>query len=52
MIFEKFTQKAQEALASAQEILDEYNHQELDVEHIFLALLRQEKLQGLYAQAR
>ncbi len=26
----------------AQEILDEYNHQELDTEHIFLALLRQE----------
>ncbi|MEO0215491.1 MAG: AAA family ATPase [candidate division WOR-3 bacterium] len=42
MRYDKFTQKAQEALASAQEILDEYNHQELDTEHIFLALLRQE----------
>lgn len=42
MRYEKFTQKAQEAIALAQEILDEYNHQELDVEHIFLALLRQE----------
>jgi ATP-dependent Clp protease ATP-binding subunit ClpC len=42
MRFEKFTQKAQDAIAQAQEILDEYNHQELDVEHIFLALLRQE----------
>ena len=42
MRFDKFTQKAQEALAAAQEVLDEYNHQELDVEHIFLALLRQE----------
>ncbi|UCF71722.1 MAG: AAA family ATPase [candidate division WOR-3 bacterium] len=42
MRFDKFTQKAQEALANAQEILDEYNHQELDVEHVFLALLRQE----------
>ncbi|MEO0136645.1 MAG: AAA family ATPase [candidate division WOR-3 bacterium] len=42
MRFDKFTQKAQEAIALAQEILDEYNHQELDVEHIFLALLRQE----------
>jgi ATP-dependent Clp protease ATP-binding subunit ClpC len=40
--FDKFTQKAQEAIGAAQEILDEYNHQELDVEHIFLALLRQE----------
>ncbi len=42
MRFDKFTQKAQEALASAQEILDEYNHQELDTEHVFLALVRQE----------
>jgi len=42
MRYDKFTQKAQEALALAQEILDEYNHQELDTEHIFLALLRQD----------
>lgn len=42
MRYDRFTQKAQEALASAQEILDEYNHQELDTEHIFLALVRQE----------
>lgn len=42
MRYDKFTQKAQESIALAQEILDEYNHQELDVEHIFLALLRQE----------
>ncbi len=42
MRFDKFTQRAQEALANAQEILDEYNHQELDVEHVFLALVRQE----------
>lgn len=42
MRYDKFTQKAQESIALAQEILDEYNHQELDVEHIFLSLLRQE----------
>ncbi|MEO0142740.1 MAG: AAA family ATPase, partial [candidate division WOR-3 bacterium] len=42
MRFDKFTQKAQDSIALAQEILDEYAHQELDVEHIFLALLRQE----------
>lgn len=42
MRFDKFTQKAQDCIGLAQEILDEYNHQELDVEHIFLALLRQE----------
>ena len=42
MRYDKFTQKAQEALAIAQEIVDEYNQQELDTEHIFLALVRQE----------
>ncbi len=42
MRYDKFTQKAQDALAAAQEIIDEYNHQELDTEHIFLSLLRQE----------
>lgn len=42
MRFDKFTQKAQDALSSAQEILEEYNHQELDIEHVFIALLRQE----------
>jgi ATP-dependent Clp protease ATP-binding subunit ClpC len=42
MRYDKFTQKAQEVLAIAQETLDEYNHQELDTEHIFLALLKQE----------
>jgi len=42
MRFDKFTQKAQEALSNAQVLLEEYNHQELDVEHIFIALLRQE----------
>ncbi len=37
------TQKAQEALNLSQEILEEYNHQEMDTEHLFLALLRQEE---------
>jgi ATP-dependent Clp protease ATP-binding subunit ClpC len=39
---DKFTQKAQDALNLAQELLDQHNHQELDVEHVFIALLRQE----------
>ncbi len=39
MRFEKFTQKAQDALSSGQELVDEYNHQELDIEHVFIALL-------------
>ncbi len=42
MRYDKYTQKAQEALALAQEIIEEYNHQEFDTEHIFLGLLRQE----------
>ncbi|MGB3341614.1 MAG: AAA family ATPase [bacterium] len=42
MRYDKFTQKAQEALGIAQEIVDEYNQQELDTEHVFLALLKQE----------
>ncbi len=42
MRYDKFTQKAQEILALAQDIIDEYNHQELDTEHILLALIRQE----------
>jgi ATP-dependent Clp protease ATP-binding subunit ClpC len=42
MRYDKFTQKAQEALGIAQEIVDDYDQQELDTEHIFLALLRQE----------
>ncbi len=41
MRYDKFTQKAQEALGIAQEIVDEYNQQELDTEHVFLALLKQ-----------
>jgi ATP-dependent Clp protease ATP-binding subunit ClpC len=48
MRYDKFTQKAQESIAAAQEVLDGYNHQELDTEHIFLALLRQED--GLVAK--
>jgi ATP-dependent Clp protease ATP-binding subunit ClpC len=42
MRYEKFTQKAQDALTLAQEILEQFNHQELDSEHLLLALLRQE----------
>ena len=38
----KFTQKAQEALQSAQAMGLRYGHQELDGEHLFLALLDQE----------
>jgi ATP-dependent Clp protease ATP-binding subunit ClpB len=40
--FDKFTVKAQEALADAQNIAGERNHQFVEVEHLLLALLLQE----------
>jgi len=41
MNIEHFTQRAQEALQSAQSIAARYNHQQMDVEHLLLALLEQ-----------
>jgi ATP-dependent Clp protease ATP-binding subunit ClpC len=41
MRLERFTEKAQEAFQEAQEIMQEQHHTQLDVEHIFLAMLRQ-----------
>jgi ATP-dependent Clp protease ATP-binding subunit ClpC len=41
MKLERFTEKAQEAFQNAQELMQEQHHSQLDVEHIFLALLRQ-----------
>jgi ATP-dependent Clp protease ATP-binding subunit ClpB len=40
--FDKFTVKAQEAAADAQKIAGELNNQFMEVEHLLLALLRQE----------
>ncbi|MEO0079467.1 MAG: ATP-dependent chaperone ClpB [candidate division WOR-3 bacterium] len=48
MNIERFTEKAQEALASAQSIAQRLNHSELDAEHILLALVEQEE--GLVPQ--
>ncbi len=42
MDISKFTIKSQEALQSAQAIAIKYSHQEVDGEHLFLALLEQE----------
>jgi len=39
---ENFTEQAQEALAVSQELVREYKHSQWDVEHVLLALLRQE----------
>ena len=41
MRLERFTEKAQEAFHEAQTIMGSMHHTQLDVEHIFLALLRQ-----------
>ena len=41
MRLERFTEQAQEAFQEAQEIMQEQYHTQLDVEHVFLALLRQ-----------
>jgi ATP-dependent Clp protease ATP-binding subunit ClpC len=42
---EKFTEQAQEALASSQELVRSYKHNQWDIEHILMALLQQQ--QGL-----
>lgn len=41
MRLERFTEKAQDAFQAAQEIMQEQHHTQLDVEHVFLAMLRQ-----------
>ena len=42
MDFNRLTQKSQEAIAAAQSLASERNHQQVDVEHLLCALLRQE----------
>ncbi|GAP61997.1 ATP-dependent Clp protease ATP-binding subunit ClpC [Ardenticatena maritima] len=41
MNFNRFTERAQDAIARSQEILLRYQHTQLDVEHVLLALLEQ-----------
>ena len=41
MRFDKFTLKVQEAIQEAQALAGQQGHQALDVEHLFLALLKQ-----------
>src|SRR4030067_1387419 len=43
MQIEKFTLKAQEALQEAKAIAERKNHQQIDVEHLLLALLMQKE---------
>ena len=41
MRFDRFTERAQDAAARAYEILQRYGHNQVDTEHILLALLEQ-----------
>lgn len=43
MRFDQLTQRAQEAILQAQEISTRYSHAQVDVEHVLLALLEQER---------
>ncbi|MFC1546606.1 ATP-dependent chaperone ClpB, partial [bacterium] len=43
MMFDKFTIKAQEALSEAQMITQKHEQQQVDVEHVLLALLKQKE---------
>jgi len=40
---ERFTEQAQEAIATSQQLVGEFRHNQWDVEHILLALLMQER---------
>ncbi|MEZ4593145.1 MAG: AAA family ATPase [Chloroflexota bacterium] len=42
MRFDRFTERAQDAAARAYELTQEYGHTQVDTEHLFLALLRQD----------
>ena len=42
MDFNRLTQESQEAIGAAQSLASERNHQQIDVEHLLFALLRQE----------
>ncbi len=48
MRFDRFTQQAQDAAMRAYELMQRYGHSQVDVEHLFLALLDQPK--GLIAE--
>ncbi len=43
MDFNRLTEKSQQAIAKAQSLATRYGHQQIDVEHVLLAMLRQEE---------
>jgi ATP-dependent Clp protease ATP-binding subunit ClpB len=42
MRLDRYTQRAQEAILASQELANEYSHQQIEQEHLLLALLQQE----------
>ena len=48
MRFDRFTERAQEAAQKAAEVIQRYGHNQIDTEHILLALIEQE--QGVVGQ--
>jgi ATP-dependent Clp protease ATP-binding subunit ClpC len=52
MRLDRFTEKAQETFQEAQEIMQDQHHTQLDVEHIFLAMLRQKEGLAIRALTR
>ncbi|MHB8808051.1 MAG: Clp protease N-terminal domain-containing protein, partial [Anaerolineaceae bacterium] len=48
MRFDRFTERAQEAAQKAAEIIQRYGHNQIDTEHILLALIEQQ--QGVVGQ--
>ena len=43
MRFDRFTERAQEAAQRAAEIIQRYGHNQIDTEHILLALIEQQE---------
>jgi ATP-dependent Clp protease ATP-binding subunit ClpB len=43
MRLDRYTQRGQEAILAAQELAESYNHQQIEPEHLLLALLQQEE---------
>ena len=44
---DRFTEKAQEVLAASQELVQSMNHTQWDIEHILLAIMKQNKSLGV-----
>jgi len=41
MPFDRFTERAQDVIARSQEMLSRYSHNQMDTEHVYLALIEQ-----------